>query len=282
VLLSRTLDALGKQETIPGVSYSIVVADNDSQQSAKNTVEAFKASNIIKIKYCVEPEQNIALARNKAIENADGNYIAFIDDDELPAVNWLSTMLSTLTNYKADGVLGPVRPFFDINPPDWIIKGRFCDRPEHPTGLELNWRQTRTGNVLFRRDILDKLTIPFREQFGNGGEDQDFFKRLIETGHKFVWCNEAIVYEIVPPERLTRRYMLKRALLRGQNEKLHLNRRSLIKSMVAVPMYLLVLSVIWLRGEHEFMKFLIRLFDHIGKLLVATGIKPVKGKYLNG
>lgn len=281
-LLKRSLDALVQQQTDGGLIFSIVVADNDKEQSAEQVVKDFHAVNDIKIVYCVEPEQNIALARNKAIENAVGDYIAFIDDDEMPAKDWLLAMLKTLVDHKADGVLGPVRPFFDIKPSDWIINGGFCERPEYPTGLELNWRQSRTGNVVFRRAILGSLTIPFQAEFGNGGEDQDFFKRLIEDGHKFVWCNEAPVYEVVPPERCTRKYMLKRALLRGQNEKLLLNWRSISKSMIAVPLYLLILSVVWLKGEHEFMKYSIRLFDHLGKLLVAVGINPVKGRYLTG
>ena len=37
-----------------------------------------------RVKYCVEPRQNIALARNKALQNAEGDLIAFIDDDEFP------------------------------------------------------------------------------------------------------------------------------------------------------------------------------------------------------
>jgi len=280
-LLKRSLDALAKQETGNLFSYSVVVADNDAAQSAKQVVEDFKSSEDIDITYHTEPRQNIALARNKAIKNANGTFIAFIDDDELPATDWLSIMFKTIIDHKIDGVLGPVRPFFDTNPPGWLIEGGFCERPEHPTGLELNWRQTRTGNVLFRRAILDGEPDPFRELFGNGGEDQDFFRRMMEKGHKFIWCNEAVVYEVVPPERCKRRYVLKRALLRGQNEKLLLNLRSILKSLVAVPLYTLILTVVWVKGEHVFMKYLVRLFDHIGKLLIAVGVKPVKGQYLN-
>jgi hypothetical protein len=103
---------------------------------------------------------------------------------------------------------------------------------------------------------------------------------MMERGHRFVWCNEAVVYEVVPPERCERRYVLKRALLRGQNEKLVLNVRSIVKSLVAVPLYTMLLLIVWVLGQHLFMKYMVRLLDHMGKLLVAVGISPVRGKYL--
>src|SRR5262245_36972578 len=112
-LLERTLHELAKQQTEGRFSYSIVVADNDAGQSAKRVVEAYRRTSEIKIVYCVEPEQNIALARNKALEKAHGDFVAFIDDDEFPAPDWLLRLLSAAKHYNADGVLGPVRPYFE-------------------------------------------------------------------------------------------------------------------------------------------------------------------------
>jgi glycosyltransferase involved in cell wall biosynthesis len=278
--LKRSLQGLARQNADGSFNYSVVVADNDGAQSAKQVVGEFDSA--IAIAYCVEPRQNIALARNKALEHATGDFVAFLDDDEFPATDWLVTLRKALIEHDAAGVLGPVRPFFDHEPPDWLVRGKFCERPEHQTGVTLHWRQTRTGNVMFRRDILEGLSSPFREEFGDGGEDQDFFRRMMERGHRFVWCNEAVVYEVVPPERCKRRYLLKRALLRGQNEKPLLDGRSIVKSLVAVPVYAVLLTVVWVLGEHVFMKYLIRLFDHAGKLLVATGIRPIREKYLAG
>lgn len=280
--LTRTLAALAKQDTGGHFTYAIVVADNDSRRSAEAVVVAFQAASSIPITYCVEPEQNIALARNKAVEKATADYIAFIDDDEFPPPDWLATLLGACEEHGADGVLGPVRPSFDRPPPRWLIRGRFCERPEHPTGLTLRWRQTRTGNVLLRRQILAGIPNAFRREFGNGGEDQDFFKRLIERGHRFIWCNEAAVYEVVPPERWTRSYLLKRALLRGQNERLFLNPLSVAKSLLAVLLYVPLLPFLLPLGQHVFMGYSIRLLDHAGKLLAALGLRPLGSKYLGG
>ena len=80
--LKRLLGELRGQDTAGLFTYSIVVADNDQLRSAQETVSDYASSSHIPIKYCVEPRQNIALTRNKAVENADGDFVAFIDDDE--------------------------------------------------------------------------------------------------------------------------------------------------------------------------------------------------------
>jgi succinoglycan biosynthesis protein ExoM len=278
-LLRNLLLGLFEQETADAFTYSIVVADNDLQQSAEPVINELASVSPVPIKYCIEPNQNIAMARNKAIENSVGDFIAFLDDDEFPPVDWLLTLFQTCTKYGADGVLAPVRPYFEHEPPAWIIKGRFCERPEYPTGYRLAWRETRTGNVLFHRHILDRICGPFRREFGSGGEDQEFFKRLMEQGAVFIWCNEAAVHEVVPLERCSRRYLLRRALQRGLSEKGFANFGSICKSSVAVPLYILLLPFLMLAGERWFMRYLIRLCDHAGKLLGVLGLKPMGDKY---
>jgi succinoglycan biosynthesis protein ExoM len=83
-LLTRTLDAVLAQRTDDLFTYSVVVVDNDRAESGRAVVEAKTSHFCIPIRYCVEPRQNIARARNKAVESASGEYLAFIDDDEFP------------------------------------------------------------------------------------------------------------------------------------------------------------------------------------------------------
>jgi len=276
------LEALMVQTADAGFTYSIVVADNDGERSAEEVAASFSGSAPVEIVYCWEPERNIALARNKAIENASGDFIAFIDDDEFPVADWLVRLVAANKEYESAGVLGPVRPHFEEAPPAWIIKGRFCERPEHPTGTVMPWTECRTGNVLLRRTIFEEIGEPFNREFGTGGEDKDFFLRMNERGHVFIWCNEAIAYETVPPSRWTRSYMLKRALLRGRNTlKISSGRvGSLAKSVAAIPLYSLVLPVAFCCGGHCFMKYLIKMCDHVGRLLALLRLNPVNERQM--
>jgi len=276
-LLSRTLASLENQQTDGLFTYAVVVADNDCRQSAEEVVAAFSSATPMPVTYCVEPQQNIALARNKAIENATGDFIAFIDDDEFPASDWLLNLFKTCKSYGVDGVLGPVKPYFEAEPPRWVKKGGFFERPCYATGHKVSWGICRTGNVLFRKSILDGIEEVFRPQFNTAGEDVDFFRRFMTDGCTFIWCNEAVAYEVVPAWRCTRVYLLKRALLRGSNFPKHPSHRirNIVKSLLAVPAYALILPFLALFGHHVFLKYLIKLLDHASRLFAFLGLSLV-------
>jgi glycosyltransferase involved in cell wall biosynthesis len=260
-----------------------VVCDNDCLCSAERLVAEFAATSNVTVKYCVEPQQSIALTRNRAVQNATGDYIAFIDDDEFPARHWLRTLFAACEKYGVDGVLGPVKPLFGEGVPPWIVKGRFYDRPCYKTGFVLAHGQTRTGNVLLKGQVLRETNSPFRPEF-RAGEDVDFFRRAMERGRVFIWCNEAVVYEDVPPPRWKRMYLLRKALLRGGCAALRptIGVLDIAKSLAAVPVYGLALPLAALVGQHRFMDLLVRLCDHLGKLLALLGINPIADSYLTG
>jgi len=280
-LLGRLLDGLRDQDTSGLFTYSIIVVDNDHLRSAEPVVSDFAAASSIPIKYCWEPRQNIALARNRALENADSELVAFIDDDEFPTEHWLLTLFNALHEYGVDGVLGPVKPHFDHAPPGWVVKGKFYDRPNYPTGFVIDWQKGRTGNVLLRKGILASGAQLFRPEFRTG-EDQDFFRRLIEKGHVFIWCDEAVAYEVVPPTRWDRTFLLRRALLRGAVSRLHptFGAREIASSVVAIPAYAAALPVAFVMGQGRFMPLLVKLCDHLGRLLALVGINPIKEPYV--
>jgi succinoglycan biosynthesis protein ExoM len=281
LLLNRLLEELAVQETGGSFTYSVVVVDNDRSQSAEAVVSGFAAKSKVPVKYCVEPRQNISMTRNMAVENAEGDFIAFIDDDEFPTKQWLLTLFTTCIKYGVSGVLGPVKPHFDEGTPSWVVKGKFYDRASYPTGFVIDGKKGRTGNVLLKRQVFTAGEQPFNPEFRTG-EDQDFFRRMIEKGHVFIWCHEALAYEVVPPIRWNRVFMLRRALLQGANSVLHPTSKSLhiAKSIVAVPAYTLALPFALLLGQHRFMALLMKLFDHIGKLMALVGINPVKEEYV--
>lgn len=276
--LKKLLDCLQEQRTKGRFTFSVAVVDNDAGQSARPTVEESRPQAVFPIRYEVEPEQNISLARNRAVSCATGDFLAFIDDDEYPGRDWLVTLFEAQQRWDADGILGPVIPHYEAEPPPWIVKGRFYERPSHETGTKLDWKDTRTGNVLLRRCLFLEEGSLFRREFGGGGEDRDFFRRMIRKGHVFRWCAEAPVFESIPPDRFKRSFMLKRALVRGKIP--HFRPLDYAKSLLAVPLYTLSLPILPFLGHHVFMKVLIKDFDHIGRLLALAGIDVVKEKYV--
>lgn len=279
-MLRRLLQEVARQDTGGRFTYSVVVADNDAQESARQTVLECSAATGSAILYTLEPRRNIALARNAALAKASGDYVAFIDDDEFPSPAWLRLLLETSESHQADGVLGPVEPHFDPDPPAWVRRAGFYQRPRHQTGFTLAWPECRTGNVLLRRALVVDVPEPFRAEFGSGGEDQDFFRRAIQRGCRFVWCDEAVVAEEVPPGRWKLAFLMKRAFLRGKNSRRHRTDMGLrvAKSAIALPIYIAALPLLAILGIHLFFRYLIKACDHAGLLLAVLGVNPVKGR----
>ena len=280
-LLRRLLAHIANIKSQTGAfTYSCVVVDNDILYSARPVAEEFVNSGSLSLIYDLEPRRNFATIRNHAISLSSGDYVAFIDDDEYPSPEWLENMLLTQRKYACDGVLGPVRPYFDSPPPQWILRGHLCDRPVHQTGLKLVSSQCRTGNVLLRRSLFNIDNLKFNEAFATGGEDVDFFKRAIQTSKVFVWCEEAPCYELVPKERCTKRYFLKRALLLGRVSIKHkatqltINKRILIgiHSLAAVIIYTLAIPILMFAGFHMVMRYMIKICHHTSRLAAAFGI----------
>lgn len=279
-LLRRLLSKLEEQQTEGLFDYSIVIVDNDRSESARQTVESCTRQSKTSISYYVEPEQNIALARNKAIENAKGDFIGFIDDDEFPSNTWLLNLYTAFNTYQPNGgVLGPVFPYYPEGTPQWLIKSKICDRPNHPTGTILDWNMTRTGNVLLSKKIFDGNRFLFDAKKGRtGGEDKELFKLLMQHGHSFIWCRKADVYEVIYAVRWKLSHYLYRSLMNGGVTGKEYGKYSLylIRSLISLLCYIVLLSVSIFSGKHYIYKYFIRVVYDFGRVMGCLGIVFVK------
>lgn len=279
-LLKRTLESVCAQQTDGKFTHSVVVSDNDKAESGRATAEEMASRSAVAVKYAVEPRQGIAMARNNAVRNAAGDFIAFIDDDEFAPAGWLKTLFEAIEGFGCDGVLGPVDPHFEDNAPQWVIKGGFYRRPIVATGTVLEFKRCRTGNVLLKRELFADAE-PFNPEC-LCGEDQDFFKRKIAEGKRFVWCHEAPAYEVVPPVRWKRSFLVRRALFRGvfaqRNHGLQPVR--VLQALVSAPLYALVLPIALAFGQSIFMTCVFKLSFHTGRLCALFGYNPIQGPYV--
>jgi succinoglycan biosynthesis protein ExoM len=283
-MLERLLRSLRPQETADLFDFSVVVVDNDASGPARETVLRLSAELGLDIIYGIEPEQTIPAARNFALRLARGNYLGIIDDDEIAPQSWLVTLFRAIQKFEVDGALGPVHPFFDGQPPAWLIKGRFCERPVYKTGAILDWSQTRTGNVLLKKDVFDRNQLRFDLKCLTSGSDRVFFKQAMQLGYRFVAVEEAPVYEVVPPERWTRGFYLKRALVQGLNAHRNLAGERRGASLVIVAMrsaaalagYAVALPLAACMGAHVLTKCMAGGAYHLSWFSSMLGIELVK------
>lgn len=279
-LLSRLLRNLARQRTAGLFSISVVVVDNDVGGGARDTVSRLAAALGLDATYDVEQERTIPAVRNRALSMARGNYIGIIDDDEFPPADWLLRLYEAIQTFDVDGALGPVYPFFQEAPPPWLVKSGLCELPAWRTGVILHWSQTRTGNVLLKKEVFDRHGLHFDTSFRTGGSDQDFFRRAMALGYRFVGVEDAPVYEVVPPERWKRSYWIKRALVNGFNARRYACGMSLgrqvalaVKSLIAVPTYALALPMCACLGQHQLMRCAEKGAYHLSRACASVGIE---------
>ena len=216
-MLSDCLNSLIKQTF--SLPFEIIVTDNDCHRSGEEVVHEFNDAfhkKGIPVSYLVEPVQNIALARNRCVQAARGNLVAFIDDDECAVSHWLETLYQILIETKADGVWGPVIPEIPQSFPEWMRKSRLFDRPTQKNKSVMNPTCLRTGNAILKRGLLTLNAGPFDERLGRtGGSDYQLFTELQSQGFKFVWSEDATVVEQIEEKRRHLRWHLKRGYRGG-------------------------------------------------------------------
>jgi succinoglycan biosynthesis protein ExoM len=275
--LASLLEDLVAQRRAPD---EVIVVDNDAGGSARPVVlRRLELGAPFPIRYEIQPQKNISLTRNKTVELAGGEWLAFIDDDERAPPVWLDQLMAAAARFGADGVLGPVEPIVPGTAPAWIRRGHFYDFPRMATGTQIPPNRLRFGNVLLRGSPVREQSPPFDPAYGlTGGEDGDLLSRLSQQGRLLVWCDEAVVHEPVEPGRLSLDWLLRRALSGGQDFARHkLSGRYgkiasvgrsvfLLRAALQALLAALLALVTWPMGRHVAAKWLIALSANLGKL----------------
>lgn len=254
--LAAALPLLLEQARTVDPPATVLVVDNDPDGGARATVEAFGG-----VRYAHEPTPGIAAGRNRALDEADGDLLVFIDDDERPSAGWLAALVATWEATRPTGVVGPVVSEFATEPDPWIVAGRFFERRRPATGTEVE--VAATNNLLLDLAAVRSLALRFDERFGlTGGSDTLFTRQLVRRGGRLVWCAEAGVVDVVPADRLTRRWVLRRAfrsgngasvveveLARGPGEHLRVRGRQLARGLARIGGGAVKVAAGWATGS---------------------------------
>ena len=284
--LKVLLDVLHKQTLLPT---QVVVVDNDANRSAQPAVNAFfddcpQQKPSFELIYELQPERNISLTRNLTVSLATGDWLAFIDDDELPTNDWLQELMSTVCQWDAQGALAPVLAVLPPDAPMWMRKGEFYGYPRLEDGTVVPMNMLRIGNAFLRGDDVRALRGPFDPDFRlSTGEDDDMLLRLIANGVRIVWSDKAYVFEPVEPSRLSLKWLMLRAYSGGQSHArkvltgrfgghsrfafIWLLADSLIKLALALVLVPLSLPL----GLHKAAYWVLRVQSNLGKLSAFLG-----------
>lgn len=229
-MLRRLLNAWNSLRLPEGTNVRFLVIDNDRAGSARKIVESFIKLFEGRLNYIVEARPGIPAARNRALEaanHAGADFLCFNDDDGFPDSEWLVALIQCQTGTKARLAFGPQRP---IRPEPiitrWqnalavslIARASFIERFAAKEGRKGRIATSGTYNWMCDvRWVIDKGIRFDSSRSETGGTDTFFREAVIHEGGKLKWCPNAIVYEVLQPERLNLRYQFQRARAQGIN-----------------------------------------------------------------
>ncbi|WP_415183150.1 glycosyltransferase [Phaeovulum sp.] len=217
--LADTLGSLARQHVPKGAALRIIVADNDDSPTAAGLVAKFAARTAHGVEYLHAPARNIAVARNailEAAERAGAARLAFIDDDEIAAPDWLARLDARMTEDRADAVMGPVRATYRPGAPEWMQAARAHDTwPE--TGPDGRPIAGHSCNAMIDCAAPAFAGLRFDPARGrSGGEDSAWFEAARSRGARLSFARDALVSEEVPDARARLGWLLRRRYRMGQ------------------------------------------------------------------
>jgi GT2 family glycosyltransferase len=136
---------------------------------------------------------NVSYTRNRGIDEASAELLAFADDDEVVDRRWLEAALRALAD--ADAAFGPVDPLDQDGRPHCYLDHA---PPQVFAGYAQPWLVGTGGSMAFRKEALASIG-GFNLRLGAGsvglsGEEPDAIWRLLRAGGRIRWSPEMIAY----------------------------------------------------------------------------------------
>lgn len=195
------------------VTFEVVLVDNDPDGSALPALRALKDPRIVVVH---EPRVGVANARNAGLRVAQGDVIAFLDDDQAAPPEWLSELMRVQRAARVDVVFGPVWTKLAKLPHEHeeYFNAFFARDPGHAEG-EINAVYDYGCSLVLRGALPSNEPFPVACN-ETGGEDELLFQEMRAQGAHFAWAPGAHVWETPEPSCVTLSYTLKRAFAHGQ------------------------------------------------------------------
>ncbi|MEP0916524.1 hormogonium polysaccharide biosynthesis glycosyltransferase HpsE [Leptolyngbya sp. DQ-M1] len=220
--LPALLDKLQSQQNTESIRWEVLIVDNNSTDNTAEVVQAYQSKwKTCDLRYVLERKQGAAIARWRAIQEAKGAFIGFLDDDNLPAEDWVATASAFgRANPKVGAYGSQIHGIFEVEPPQNIrriaLYFPIIERKNllHfdtykkglPPGAGLTirkqaWLDHVPENLIFQGPVKGSLATKW--------EDIEALHHMRNVGWE-VWYNpEMHIYHYIPKWRLEAAYLLK-------------------------------------------------------------------------
>jgi glucosyl-dolichyl phosphate glucuronosyltransferase len=231
ILLRVAIRSLLSQQVVADCPFEILVVDNVSTDDTQERVtEVAAATAYPAIRYVYEPSIGLSHARNRGIAEAQGEIIAFLDDDSEAGTGWFQSLYDAYQRYPdAWAIGGKTVPACHEPRPRWFT-GRMLrflggyDMGEIEMRLPGN-TYLGGGNMSFRRQVFADFG-GFRTELGRSGtknlshEEGELFWRMHRAGKPLYYVPAVLAFHWQPPERLSFKSLVNIRLSYGISEAL--------------------------------------------------------------
>ena len=229
--LLAALESVVRQD-MPAGEWECVVVNNNSTDDTPARFAAFAARYpALNLRMVTETGPGVSYARNRGIAETSAPYMAFIDDDERINAGFIRAYVEFFDAHP-DAVVagGRIIAEYVSGRPAWMSK--YVEMPianpmafgervrPYPAG-----RVPGGGNMAFRRAGLAGYG-GFDPTLGRvngeliGGEENDFFERLLLGGETIWYVPGAVMWHIIPPAKLTGAYFRRLSYNVGVSQRL--------------------------------------------------------------
>ncbi|MGD1911530.1 MAG: hormogonium polysaccharide biosynthesis glycosyltransferase HpsE [Rivularia sp. (in: cyanobacteria)] len=222
--LPKVLDKLKEQINTEEINWEVIVVNNNSTDGTAKVVKQYQENWLkdVPLKYCFEEEQGFPFARQKAISQAKGELIGFLDDDNLPAKNWVKAAYKFSQNNSQVGAFSSkISGFFETEPSEELKQILFylaiVDRGSQPLMYEPRKKGFPPGaGLVVRREVWQKC-VPERlflvgragASIMPAGEDVEALLYIYKAGWE-IWYNpEMQIEHVIPAWRLQKTYLMR-------------------------------------------------------------------------
>ncbi len=213
----RSVASVLNQTADPG-TYELIIVDNNSTDGTASALAELVKREGGRVRHLIETKQGVSFARNRGVEEARADVIAFFDDDVRVGDNWIETIARTFAEQpELECIGGRVLPDWEVPPPSWLTSLHWAPLALQDLGNDRmtisvqNQRVLISANLACRRRLFDRVggfSPAFqRVKDGIGSiEDDEWMRRLWKCGASALYVPELVAYTAVPASRLTRQY----------------------------------------------------------------------------
>jgi glycosyltransferase involved in cell wall biosynthesis len=221
--LPLLLEKLKAQTAVDDLTWEVVVVDNNSSDNTAEMVRQYQENwlDAVPLRYILETQQGAAFARLKAVQEADGELIGFLDDDNLPDNNWIASAFAFCQKLpKAGAVGGQIHANFEVQPPEGFDRiKQFLAIREHgsiPYQFDAyNLRLPPAASLVVRKQAWME-SVPAQPALSGKlpgiliqGDDYEPLLYMYKSGWE-IWYNpDMVTYHQIPHWRLEKDYLLK-------------------------------------------------------------------------